>query len=138
MRTLKGLRRAIAALALVTHLPACVHTWQPTDLHPAALVADQQVQQLRVTTNDGERIVVRAPSIARDSLRGERVRFEIEAGRFVERRTPVVIALADVTRVEQLATSAGGTALAIAIPITALGLLGLLACDPKTNYVCPR
>jgi len=138
MRTLKGLRHAIAALALVTYLAACVHTWRPTNLQPAALVADQQVQQLRVTTSDGEQIVVRSPSVARDSLRGERVRFEIEAGRFVERRLPVVIALADVTRVEQLAPGAGGTALAIAIPITALGLLGVLACDPKTNYACAR
>jgi hypothetical protein len=64
-----GRTRAVAALLLLAHLPACA-SWKVENVSPGALIDAEHPAQVRVSRTDGTRQVLHRPAITGDTLRG--------------------------------------------------------------------
>jgi len=90
-------RRGLAVLLALIHLNGC-STWRPVAVHPAQLAGTDVASPLRITRQDGERVVLRNPVARADSIVGDQASVAItgiqliEARRFSATRTLILIA----------------------------------------------
>ena len=70
MRTSHRMRRTMAAVLLMTYLPACYHYVTPKEMTPAQYIAAKDPKQVRVTLADSSQVVLRDPWVSADSLGG--------------------------------------------------------------------
>jgi len=69
----RRIRRPIAALLLVLHLPACYHYVAPDGMAPQEYIAARKPSQVHVTLTDGSRMEMLRPWASTDSLGGLRL-----------------------------------------------------------------
>lgn len=111
--------RITAISSLLVLAPGCA-TWVTQEVPPTTLLQQQRgsYSRVRVVRTDGERVVLRNPVIAGDSV----------AGRQVQRDEPdrrIAIALSEVQQLQTIRTNLGQTALLVAGTGAAI-FLGLL------------
>jgi hypothetical protein len=132
MLTPRLLRRT--AIATLLFSLGCA-TWQPAAESPAVLIRDQEPPRVRLTLDDGSRMIVRTPQLVRDSVHGVPDRCQwvrrADGGQTCESNQAPMVALNRVTLAETQATNAAGTvAVIIALPLVMLFAVALgTGCD---------
>jgi hypothetical protein len=96
-------------LCLLAALSGCVG-WHTSTVEPAILIAQDHPGAVRVTRQDGSRLLIYNPVVEGDSLRGR-------AGRH-----PVALPLADVASVAVQKTRVGATVFLLTLLVTFVGL----------------
>lgn len=111
------MRTVVIPVALLSFLSAC-HKWVPVKDPVAASITQKRPEQVRVTTTDDERFVLKAPSVEGDTLSGVEANAE-----------PRAIALADIATIERRKSDAVATTLVVVgTAFAALLVLAIAAC----------
>jgi hypothetical protein len=106
-----ALRRTIALLLIPAITTSC-HSWRTAEVEPRALVESEHPRDVRVTTQDNTRYVLRGPRIVEDTLRGLRG------------NDSVAVALRDVSRVEvQRSSPLKTVAVILGVGVVGMGAL---------------
>jgi hypothetical protein len=108
-----SLRGPLVALLAGLTLGGCM-TWRAVPDVPRDFRSPRPVHAIRVSRSNGEKIVLRDPSVVNDTLRGSWFR--------EDNLTQYAIPLAEVTKVEIEVVSPGRTALAVAVAGVAAGI----------------
>ena len=129
--------RSVACTLLVLHLQACM-TWRPADPDPAKAIVQGQPKEVRITKRDGTQVVVREPTLVRDSIMSFSRRCEASAtgdrtSSCVEDISPQA-SLVEVSLIEVRGLSAGRTIAAVLVlpaAIVVVTFLGYALGDPQ-------
>ena len=113
MIRLRRWQRPGAALLLLLFLPSCV-TRQVAGPTPAAYLQREHPSWAKVTRTNGVEFKIRAPVVIADTLRGTL---------YEDSRTPVVVPMNEIQRVEVERFSTGRTLGLIGLSLVVLGLI---------------
>jgi len=109
MPTFRHIRRSIAALLLVMHLPACSAYVVPKGITPQEYIAVNHPKRVRVTLIDRSQHYLRDPWVTSDSLGGVLPARDSRGFRIEPPPAPWVVALSAVRRVEVYQSSGSAT-----------------------------
>ena len=130
LESLRRIVRLALMLMTVTAVSGC-QKWVTVETSPVSAEWAEGQDDLRVITNEGERIRLGAPILVeRDSLRGEDERSRASSSRRAER---VSIALSDISVLQRSRPDRGSTtAVAVVGGLAATGVVLLLCCAAIT------
>lgn len=116
--------RPLALLLLVLHLGAC-SSWRPTTVPPRQFIEEERPSRVRITTLDGNQVVLEVPTIVNDSIVFTTVEVVARDG-FIGRGGETgrqSIALAVVRAIEERRSNWG---FIVAIPVIVVGVSALV------------
>lgn len=102
--------RITRMLCLLAMLGGCM-AWETPAVAPATLISRDQPGAVRVTRQDGSRVIVYQPVVDADSLRGR------------QRRGTITLSLSDMSRLEVQKTQAAATVAGLTLTAAAIGAM---------------